>query len=83
MFLTWTKATPVLQNYWDGLFVGYFAPVGVAAIYYSVETEEQLQSNDLNPFAICSFIVFTQVIIFSAATSSLSWIYSNKSCSTH
>jgi NhaP-type Na+/H+ or K+/H+ antiporter len=75
LLLRFLRGAPVLRNLWDAAFVGWFGPVGVAAIYYAVDAEDQLPGQVNEAFDICSFIVLTHVIVFSVSAPPLTRLY--------
>ena len=72
--LTACGLAPATSGYADAAFVGWFGPVGVAAIYYALDAEDQAHL-DGAPYAICSFIVLTHVVVFSVTAPLLTRMY--------
>jgi NhaP-type Na+/H+ or K+/H+ antiporter len=56
---------PVLKSYSDAAFVGWFGPVGVAAVYYAADAFEQTGGRDDTPFEIVTFVVLIHTVVFS------------------
>jgi NhaP-type Na+/H+ or K+/H+ antiporter len=74
------RLAPAVETYADALLVGWFGPVGVAAIYYAVDAGSQLAAAGDTaradvPFVICSFVVLAHVVTFSFTGPLVSWLY--------
>ncbi|MGK7393072.1 MAG: hypothetical protein ACNS62_00820 [Candidatus Cyclobacteriaceae bacterium M3_2C_046] len=50
----------------DFVFVGWFGPIGVAALYYAVMAHEKLPHEEI--WAIPALIIFTSVIVHAATS---------------
>lgn len=62
------RIIPDLEDAWEALFVGWFGPVGVAALYYGAVIFEELGDDD--PFVIASFVVLASTVIYGVTSAS-------------
>lgn len=58
---------PDIHDFYEALFVGWFGPIGVAAIYYSAII--YLELGDINPFIVASFIVLISTLLHGITSS--------------
>eukprot|EP00742_Colponemidia_sp_Colp-10_P010522 GILJ01011557.1.p1 GENE.GILJ01011557.1~~GILJ01011557.1.p1 ORF type:complete len:507 (+),score=50.93 GILJ01011557.1:75-1523(+) len=57
---------PALKNIWEAVFVGWFGPMGVAAIFYAVVAFHQ--TGDLTTFHICTAVAFSSIVAHGLTT---------------
>lgn len=60
----------------DILFMGWFGPIGVAAIFYAMHTEKQLTAFSDDIWPVVSFIVFSSVVIHGITAYPVAKLYS-------
>jgi NhaP-type Na+/H+ or K+/H+ antiporter len=67
---------PNLKSKYDSLFLGWFGPVAVAAIYYSSLTEHQLKKPII--WDVVSLIICASVVVHGLSATPLSRLYGAK-----
>lgn len=68
-----SRAIQPLHDWPSALFLGWFGPIGVAAIFYAVLAERKLGIEE--PWLVCSLIVFGSVITHGVTSSPLAIRY--------
>jgi len=60
------KGLPSIGKYGEVIFAGWFGPIGIGALYYSLEASEKLPGSidlEQQTFQIVSFLVFISVLV--------------------
>ncbi len=71
---------PVLEKFrkrsWDVLFMGWFGPIGVAAMFYAFHAEKELTAFSDDIWPVVSFVIFSSVVIHGLASYPMARFYS-------
>eukprot|EP00742_Colponemidia_sp_Colp-10_P010363 GILJ01011375.1.p1 GENE.GILJ01011375.1~~GILJ01011375.1.p1 ORF type:complete len:506 (+),score=38.47 GILJ01011375.1:67-1584(+) len=60
------RVIPAIKNVWEAIFVGWFGPMGVAALFYAVVILHEL--DDRTAFDVVSVVVFSSIIAHGITT---------------
>lgn len=66
----------MIKNYKDALFAGWFGPIGVAALYYSIYSTRHLNNNKV--WVIGSMMIFVSIIIHGISDGPFSKLYAKE-----
>ncbi len=76
IMLTLFPFIKMLRSYNDALFAGWFGPIGVAALYYSMYASRHINNNE--PWIFASLLIFSSIIIHGITDAPFSKIYAKK-----
>jgi NhaP-type Na+/H+ or K+/H+ antiporter len=71
--LTLNWALGSVRGLKNALFIGWFGPIGVAAIYYATLSQRLMQNNQI--WVVASLIVFASIIIHGLTSTPLTALY--------
>jgi NhaP-type Na+/H+ or K+/H+ antiporter len=70
------RRLPPLRHRADALFVGWFGPVGVAAVFYAALAAHRL--GDATVWTVVSFVVLASVVVFGVTSTPLTLLYGRR-----
>ncbi len=65
-----------IKSYKDALFAGWFGPVGVAALYYSIFTFRNIKNENI--WVIASLVIFSSIIVHGITDSPFTKLYARQ-----
>lgn len=75
-FLLLKPLLPRFNNWYDLLFMGWFGPIGVAALFYTMDVLEKTPYQEVWP--IVSFVIFLSTLIHGLTSLPLSRWYARQ-----
>ena len=70
------RRLPPLRHRADALFVGWFGPVGVAAVFYAALAAHRLGDDAV--WTVVSFVVLVSVVVFGVTSTPLTLLYGRR-----
>jgi NhaP-type Na+/H+ or K+/H+ antiporter len=77
IWLVLYRRMPSLRHARDGLFVGWFGPVGIAALFYVTGVEDRALMHEIWPHV--SLVIFLSVLIHGTTATPLTHLYRRRS----
>jgi sodium/hydrogen antiporter len=70
------RFVPELRVYMDAAYLGWFGPIGVAALYYSILAKERTGQEE--PWVVGSFVVFASILFHGVTATPLTKWYGKR-----